>query len=113
MYPQNLHKIKASFSRQADRFEASDMSFPKKVICAILLSCFRSSQVIPFWRSPPALASVHGHWRHMSAQVTCLDATAEMLEIGRAEAARQGLSNLSFLEGYAEQRPLPTRALTL
>ena len=113
MYPQNLHKIRTSFSRQADRFETSDMSFSKESYLRHIV------ELLPLQPSDSILEVASGTCvcaRALApyvAQVTCLDATAEMLEIGRAEAARQGLSNLSFLEGYAEQLPFADESFDL
>jgi precorrin-6B methylase 2 len=41
-----------------------------------------------------------------------VDMTDEMLELARAHAARAGLENMEFREGYLEDLPSPTRAST-
>jgi ubiquinone/menaquinone biosynthesis C-methylase UbiE len=37
--------------------------------------------------------------------ITCLDATPAMLEVGKKEAAKQGLTNMRFVNGYVEEMP--------
>ena len=38
-------------------------------------------------------------------EVVCLDATDEMLEVGRRQALEDELSNMTFVRGFAENLP--------
>lgn len=39
------------------------------------------------------------------AQVTCLDATPAMLEVGKEESEKAGIDNITFVKGVAEELP--------
>ena len=40
--------------------------------------------------------------------VVCLDATPAMLQIGKQEAEKSHLNNMTFVKGYAEELPIET-----
>lgn len=107
MKPENLKNIQSSFTIQAKNFENRNMNFSKQeyldytvrsmelqsgdvVLEAAAGTCACGRSVAPFVQS-----------------VVCLDATPAMLAVGEEEAAKSGISNMQFVNGYVEEIPFP------
>lgn len=105
MKPDNISKIQASFTIQAENFESSTMNFSKqeyldytvrsmeprstdRVLEAAAGTCACGRSVAPFVQS-----------------VVCLDATPAMLEVGRKEAKKAGIDTMQFVTGLVEEIP--------
>ena len=107
MKPTNINDIQKSFAVQAKNFESSNMNFSKQeyldytvrsmelrstdcVLEAAAGTCACGRSVAPFVQS-----------------VVCLDATPAMLAVGEKEAAKSGISNMKFVNGFVEEIPFP------
>ena len=105
MKPSNLELLQESFTAQAAGFESGTYHLSKKeYLDYLVLRCEPKAedQVLEVAAGTcvcgRALATYCGH-------VTCLDLTPAMLEQGRKEAEKQGLSNMTFVKGVAEELP--------
>ncbi len=105
MKPSNLELLRESFTAQAAGFESGSYHLSKKEYLDYLM--LRSApkpadQVLEVAAGTcvcgRALAPYCGH-------VICLDLTPAMLEQGRKEAIQQGLTNITFVKGVAEELP--------
>lgn len=98
---EQLEAIRSSFGTQADNFESSAMNFTKQefldytvkamelnkndtVLEVAAGTCVCGRAIAPFVR-----------------EVTCLDITPEMLQVGKEAAQKQGLTNMKFVVGDA------------
>ncbi|MDR1346304.1 MAG: class I SAM-dependent methyltransferase, partial [Bacteroidales bacterium] len=105
MNPKNLTNIQKSFTAQAQNFESKKLNFSKQeyldytiqsmdltpndyVLEAAAGTCICGRSVAPFVK-----------------YVTCLDATPAMLAVGKEEAAKSGITNIHFINGYIEKMP--------
>ena len=105
MNPKNLDEIQKSFTTQAQNFESKSMNFSKQeyldytvrsmnltkddcVLEAAAGTCACGRSVAPFVKT-----------------VVCLDATPAMLDVGKAEAAKSGITNMQFVNGCVEAIP--------
>lgn len=105
MNPKNLDKIQESFTMQARNFENKGLNMSKQdyldytvqsmnlspndnVLETAAGTCICGRSVAPFVQS-----------------VTCLDATPAMLAVGEEEAAKSGIANMRFINGYVEKIP--------
>lgn len=107
MQPNNLHIIQESFTAQAKDFESPTMNFSKAEYLEYTLTHIEpgiNDKVLEV----AAGTCICGRKIAPRAQsVVCVDATPAMLNIGREEAAKCKLSNISFVEGLAEELPFP------
>lgn len=100
MKPTNVNDIQNSFTIQATNFENSNMNFSKQeyldhtvrnmelratdcVLEAAAGTCACGRSVAPIVQS-----------------VVCLDATPAMLAVGEKEAAKSGITNMKFVNGF-------------
>ena len=105
MNPNNLSEIQKSFTTQSRNFESKNMNFSKQeyldytvqsmnlakndcILEAAAGTCACGRSVAPFVKS-----------------VICLDATPAMLEVGKEEAEKSGITNMQFINGYVEDIP--------
>lgn len=105
MNPTNINDIQNSFTIQARNFENSNMNFSKQeyldytirsmelrstdcVLEAAAGTCACGRSIAPFVKS-----------------VFCLDATPAMLTVGEEEAAKSGITNMQFVNGFVEDIP--------
>ncbi len=113
MEMENIKTIQKSFSVQAKNFESKQMNFSKqeflddtvleidaqrtdKVLEVAAGTCVCGRSLAPFVES-----------------VTCLDATAAMLQVGKEMAEKENLKNIRFVEGFAEKLPYPDAAFDI
>lgn len=105
MKPSNLELLRESFTTQASGFESGTYHLSKKeYLDYMVLRCEpkAADQILEVAAGTcvcgRALAPYCGH-------ITCLDLTPAMLEQGRKEAEKQGLANMTFVKGVAEELP--------
>ncbi len=100
-----LDDIHKSFSVQAAGFESEKMSFSKQ---DYLRHTVEEMHLQPTDRVLEAAAGTCACGRSIApyvAEVTCLDTTEAMLNIGRTEAQKAGLTNMHFVDGLVEDIP--------
>ena len=101
-----IAKIQRSFSTQAINFENKSMHFSKQ---AYLDYTVKSIELCPADHVLEVAAGTCAIGRAIApfvSRVTCLDATPSMLEVGKKKAEKEGLTNIYFIEGFAENLPL-------
>ena len=113
MKPSNLEEINEAFTKQAPVFEANTYHLSKQEYLDYIVK-----------KTAPALTdtilevaagtcvcgrSLAPHSKH----VVCLDATPAMLEVGSSEAKKNGISNITFVKGYAENLPFLDRSFDI
>lgn len=100
-----IEKVRKSFSVQAGSFESGGMSFSKQEYLDFTvrkMGLKGTESVLEVASGTCALGrAVSPHVR----SVTCLDATPEMLRIGREKSREAGLTNIEFRQGLAEELP--------
>ena len=103
----NAGEIQKSFAKQAAAFETEGMNFSKQEYLQWAADCIaprRQDRVLEVAAGTCAMGrAVAPH----AAQVSCLDLTLAMLEVGRRKAAEQGLDNMDFIIGDAQELPYP------
>ena len=105
MKPSNIDELRRSFTTQAAGFESGTYHLSKKeYLDYLVLRCEpkAADQLLEVAAGTcvcgRALAPYCNH-------VTCLDLTPAMLETGRSEAEKQGITNISYVTGVAEELP--------
>ena len=98
-------KIIREFTKQAETFNGYQKSFSKEDITRFALSHMHltgSESVLEAAAGTCAFGrTIAPHVSH----VTEYDVTEAMLEVGRQEALKQGIGNVSFVQGEAERLP--------
>ena len=113
MKPSNLELLWQSFTAQAAGFESGTYHLSKKEYLDYLtLRCEPKAedQILEVAAGTcvcgRALAPYCNH-------VTCLDLTPAMLETGRNEAEKQGITNITYVTGVAEELPFPDNSFDM
>lgn len=99
--------INHSFATQAANFESPSMSFSKQEFLDYTVRAIGlggSERVLEVAAGTCATGRAIAPF---AAEVTCLDITPQMLEVGKEKAREEGLSNMRFVVGDAEQIPFP------
>ena len=113
MKPENLQDIQKSFTTQARNFENANMNFSKQEYLDYTVRCMNLS---PDDRVLEAAAGTCACGRSIAPyvkSVVCLDATAAMLDVGKEEAVKNGISNMTFVEGYVEDMPFGDKSFDI
>ena len=105
MISANTEAIQKSFAGQAKNFEAKSMSFTKQEYLEHMVSCINPQRSDAVLEVAAGTCVCARSLAPFVQNVTCLDMTAAMLEIGKDAAEKQGLSNLYFVQGDAEKLP--------
>ena len=101
----NLDVIQNSFAVQAQRFEAPSMHFSKQEYLDYTVRCIAPSSRDRVLEVASGTCACGRALASHARAVTCLDATYQMLEIGRQQADRLGLDNMTFILGDAGDLP--------
>ena len=105
MRPENLDVINRSFGTQAESFESDSLQFSKEEYLRHTVDAVRPSKADVFLEVAAGTCVCGRSFAPFVSSVVCLDATEAMLDVGRREAAAQGLDNIEFIKGYAEDLP--------
>lgn len=101
----NIDKIKKSFSVQAGSFEGNNMSFSKKEYLDYTINSIDANEKDCVLEVASGTCLCGRAIASFVSSVVCIDATAEMLAVGKREAEKQNIKNIKFLEGFAEKLP--------
>lgn len=105
MKPSNLSKINKAFTEQAAGFESEKLHLSKQEYLDYTVR-MTAPQKTDSVLEVAAGTCVCGRSIALYADhVICLDATPAMLEVGKAECEKAGISNISFIKGFAEELP--------
>ena len=111
--PANIEKIHSSFSAQAKDFESERMNFSKQEYLDYTIRAIQARKTDALLDAAAGTGACGRSLSPLVASVVCLDATAAMLQQGRAMAEAGGLSNIRFVQGYVEQIPYPDAAFDI
>lgn len=105
MKPENMQTIQQAFTQQSTQFESSNMNFTNKDYLAYTVSRIMPCTTDHVLEVAAGTCACGRALAPLVGTVTCLDMTPAMLEVGRQEARKQDLDNISFVQGCAEELP--------
>lgn len=111
--PENLDEIQKSFAIQAENFEKNTMNFSKKEFLDYTVKAMEPRKNDMVFEAAAGTAACGRSIAPFVHSVTCLDATEEMLKIGKRKAEKDKLSNMTFLQGLVEEIPFLDRSFDL
>lgn len=103
--PENLKEINRSFELQAAGFESRSLNFTKEDYLKKTVDIVAPTKKMVMLEVAAGTCAVSRSFAPHVKMAVCLDATEAMLHVGRAEADKNGLSNMVFVKGYAEELP--------
>ena len=107
MKASNAQAIQRSFTKQSASFETKEMSFSKEEYLQWAVERIAPQGQDRVLEVAAGTCVLGRAMARGAAQVTCLDLTAAMLEVGKQKAAEQGLDNMEFVMGDAQELPYP------
>ena len=105
MISSNAKTIQRSFTEQAKNFETKAMNFTKQEYLEHMISCVKPQKTDTVLEVAAGTCICGRSLAPLVENVTCLDMTAAMLAVGKAEVAKQRLLNMDFVQGDAEELP--------
>lgn len=105
MISSNAKTIQKSFTVQAKNFETKSMNFTKQEYLEHMVSCVAPQKSDTVLEVAAGTCICGRSLAPFVKNVTCLDMTTAMLAVGKAEAEKQGLCNINFVQGDAENLP--------
>ena len=105
MKSSNTKTIQEAFTLQAERFETKKMNFTKKEYLDFVVSCTEPAKSDSVLEVAAGTCICGRALAPFAQNVTCLDMTAAMLQVGKCEAEKQGLNNMNFMTGDAQELP--------
>ena len=113
MKPENLDVINRSFETQAEGFESKSLQFTKEEYLKFTVDAVCPSGSDDFLEVAAGTCVCGRSFAPFVRSVVCLDATEAMLQVGKREALNQGLSNIEFVKGYAEDLPFASESFDI
>lgn len=105
MKTSNIEQIQKSFSVQAENFDTKAMNFSKKEYLDYTVSCIAPTKEDRVLEVAAGTCACGISLAPLSGHVTCLDITKAMLSKGKEKAESEGLRNMDFVLGNAEEMP--------
>lgn len=105
MKPENLSIINQSFGIQAENFESKLLNFTKEEYLEYTLSAVQPEKGDCMLEVAAGTCVCGRSFAPHVKNVVCVDATPQMLQIGKGEAEKKGLQNMFFIKGYAQELP--------
>jgi len=109
MNPKNLADIQKSFSVQAKNFENKNMNFSKQEYLNYTVQCMGLTPSACVLEAAAGTCACGRSVAPFVKSVICLDATPAMLAVGKAEAEKNGIKNMQFINGYVEDIPFENK----
>ena len=113
MKPANLEAIQHSFTIQAPNFESQTVNFSKEEYLNYTISRVASKGQDSVLEVAAGTCACGRSFAPLVQSVVCLDATPSMLQIGKQEAEKSHLNNMTFVKGYAEELPFLNDSFTI
>ena len=113
MKPKNLKEINEAFTLQAPSFETKTYHLSKQEYLKYAVERTKpnlNDAVLEVGAGTCALGRTFSPYVQ---KIVCLDATPAMLEVGKREAEKDGVSNITFLNGFAEELPFADNAFDI
>ena len=105
MKPSNLSEINKAFTAQAAGFESEKLHLSKQEYLKYTVKMTAPRKTDSVLEVAAGTCVCGRNIAPYAGQVICLDATPAMLEVGKTECEKAGISNISFIKGYAEELP--------
>ena len=105
MKPSNLNEINEAFTVQAPAFESSTYHLSKREYLDYTVRKTNPASTDTVLEVAAGTCVCGRSLAPHARYIVCLDATPAMLEIGRLEAEKDSITNITFLKGYAEELP--------
>lgn len=101
----NQDQVKAAFTQQASGFESDRMNFTKKGYLDYVVERVAAKPDDAVLEVAAGTCACGRAIAPHAGSVICLDMTPAMLSIGKAEAEKAGLNNMTFVLGDAAELP--------
>lgn len=105
MEPSNLESLYKSFGTQAANFESNKYHLSKKEYVDYAIKKSEPKKSDKLLEVAAGTCILGRAFSKYVAQVTCLDVTTAMLEIGKKESEKENINNIIFVKGFAEKLP--------
>lgn len=113
MRSSNEQEIQRAFTQQAQNFESGRMQFSNREYLGYMVSKIApdfTDSVLEVAAGTCACGrAIAPHVRN----VVCLDMTSEMLAVGKAQAEREELTNMTFVSGDSVELPFPENSFDI
>lgn len=101
----NIKEIQKAFGEQAQGFDAGNYHLSKAEYQEYMIKRTEPESTDNLLEVAAGTCICGRAFAPYVKQVTCLDATSAMLEVGKKEAEHTGISNITFVKGIAEELP--------
>lgn len=105
MKPENTEKIQNAFTIQSEHFETHKANFTKKEYLDYVISEVQPQETDSVLEVAAGTCVCGRSFALYVGQVTCLDLTPAMLSVGKEQAEKQELGNMTFVIGDAGELP--------
>ncbi|MDO4300995.1 MAG: class I SAM-dependent methyltransferase [Clostridia bacterium] len=105
MKPLNLEEIHKSFNTQAPCFESEKFHLSRQEYPNYIVEKTAPQKTDTVLEAAAGTGVCGRSFSPYVRHITCLDATSAMLEIGKKECEKEGIGNITFIKGYAEDLP--------
>lgn len=105
MTSSNAAAIQKSFTKQAKNFETKSMNFANGEYLEHMVSSVNPQRSDTVLEVAAGTCICGRSLAPFVENVTCLDMTSAMLAVGKGEAEKQGLHNITFVQGDAGKLP--------
>lgn len=113
MIPENLEILNRSFTVQAPNFDSKSFNFTKKEYLDYTVDAASPVRTDIVLEVAAGTCAYGRAFAPLVQTVVCLDATANMLQVGKQEAQESHLDNMVFVKGYAEELPFLNNSFDL
>lgn len=101
----NIEEIQKSFGTQAAAFDSQTYHLSKAEYQSYMVEQTKPKKTDHILEVAAGTCICGRAFAPYAAHVTCLDATPAMLSVGKEEAEKAGLKNITFVKGVAEELP--------
>lgn len=101
----NISIIRESFKNQAGKFDSNNYHLSKSDYQNYMIDKVMPQKSEQLLEVAAGTCICGRAFAPYVSYVTCLDATTEMLECGKKKALSEGISNIMFIKGIAEELP--------
>lgn len=113
MISSNANTIQKSFTEQAKHFETKSMNFTKQEYLEHMILCINPQKSDNVLEVAAGTCICGRSLAPFVKNVTCLDMTTAMLDVGKDEAGKQELLNMDFVQGDAENLPFSDNSFNI
>ena len=101
----NIEKVQKCFTYMSKKFETKDMNFSKEEYLKYINTCINPQKENSVLEVASGTCACGRSIAPFVRNVTCLDITEAMLNVGKIKAEEENVNNIIFVKGYAENLP--------